>query len=208
MANDILTSILQESILLFLIIGSIFALLLGLLYFLSPQEGRKLSLRYSRWHSLRRPTRPLEIPLSIDKHFYHQHRIVGLFILLSASYILYRFAFDFDQRISFHALQKVFGNTFITEWLLEASLWFMLPMSGLLLLFGATMALKPSTLKVIEHLANRWISTRQLTQPLEKQYKPIDNWVQRHPRPFGVLLILLAGYNLTFLLMFFVKNIS
>lgn len=207
MANTLISSILQESIFLFLIIGSLLALLLGLLFLLSPKRGRELTLRYNRWHSLRRPTRALEVTHSVEKTFYHHHQVVGLFILLSASYILYRFAFDFDFEPTLHALKQAFGNATISEWLLEAALWFTLPITALLLLFGATMALKPSALRGIEHLANRWVSTRKLMQPLEKQHFTLDNWVQQHPHTFGIVLILLAGYNLSTLLIFFINRV-
>jgi hypothetical protein len=205
-ATSILSAIAEKSLLLFLIIGSIFALLLGLLFILSPRQAAALSLRYSHWHSLRRPSRPLEIPRSVDPYLYRQHRLVGLVILLSASYILYRFAFSYDSSAALHTLTPLFGNALVSEWLLAATLWFILPVSGLLLLFGSAMALKPSTLRGVERWANHWVSTRKFLQPLEKQNKSLDNWVARHPRPFGILLILAAGYNLAILLLFYMTK--
>ena len=206
--NNIITEILQEAALIFLIIGSVFALLIGLLFLFSPEKARQFSLRYNRWLSLRKSAKPLEIPRSVEHHAYRQHRAIGLIILLSATYILYRFAFDYDQTKAIQTLTRLFDNTILVEWLLEAYLWFILPISGLLILFGATMALKPSALKRIESLSNRWISTRKAIQPIEKQYKSLDSWVERQPRIFGTILILAAGYNLAILFMFFINNLN
>lgn len=204
--HSIVAAIAEQSAFLFLIIGSIFALLLGLLFILSPRQAGALSLRYSRWQSLRRPSRPLEIPHAVDPYLYRQHRIIGLVILLSTSYILYRFAFSYNSSAALRALTPLFGNAVVVEWLLAATLWFILPVSGLLLLFGSAMALKPSTLKGIEQWTNRWISTRKLLQPLEKQNKSLDSWVERYPRPFGLFLLLTACYNLAILLLFYMTR--
>ena len=208
MESPILASIIQESVLLLLIIGSIVALLLGLLLILSPQQANALSQRYNHWVSLRRPTKSLEIPHESDHYLYRHHRVMGLFILISSSYILYQFAFNYDQTMIVHALSNHFGNTTIVEWLLEATLWFILPISGVLILFGAMMALKPSAIKNIEMHSNRWISTRKITQPLEKQNKSLDRWVEHQPRRFGLILTLAASYNLTILVMFYINNLK
>lgn len=208
MQSTLLTVILQESILLFLIIGSIFALLLGLLFVLAPQQADALSLRYNRWLSLRRPSKFLEVTHETDHYFYRQHRVIGLFILFSASYILYRFAFDYDQTASVHTLTSYLGNANVVAWLLEASLWFLLPISLLLTLFGAVLAIKPSLLKGLERQANRWISTRNIIQPIDKQNKTLDNLAHKNPHYLGWFLIFAASYNLSILLMFFINHLQ
>lgn len=207
MDNTLLAIIAQESLLLFLIIGSFFALLLGLLFVLSPPRARALSHRCNRWFSLRRPTKPLEVSHDTDHYLYRHHRAFGLFILVSASYILYRFAFDFEQNSAIQTISHAVGYTVIVEWLVEALIWFILPVSVLLLLFGASMASKPSALKGAEALANRWISTRKALQPLDKQNKSLDIWVQRRPLAFGILLILAASYNLLILIVFLFNHL-
>jgi hypothetical protein len=205
--DNILTAIFQESVLIFLIIGSFAALLLGVLFLLSPERARALSLRYSHWSSLRRPSRPLEIPHSIDSYFYRQHRGVGLILLLSTSYILYRFAFDYDHAVVTRLLTRIFGYPVLVEWLLEASLWFILPISALIAIFGAVMALKPSALKGLETLLNHRTSSRKFLQPIEKQYKSADRWMISQPRGLGIVLILAAGYNLAILITFFISHV-
>ena len=203
--NPIFSAVLQESALLFLIIGSVFALLLGILFIFSPQQATELSQRYNRWLSLRKPLRPLEIPRNVDHLFYRQHRAIGLVLLISATYILYQFAFDYRPEQAKHALIRLWGHPVITEWLLDALLWILLPASLLVALFGTLMAIKPSALKRLENLANRWVSTRKSMQPIEKSYDSLDAGVTGMPRLFGVFLILAAGYNLVILLIFFLK---
>ncbi|MCW8918189.1 MAG: hypothetical protein OQL08_05185 [Gammaproteobacteria bacterium] len=201
MDNATLFAILQEATLLFLLIGSLFALLLGVLFLLSPQQAAMFTGRYNRWLSLRRPTRPLEIPHPVDHTLYHHHRLIGLLLLLAAGYILYRFGFDYRQQEAVALIAASPWHPALVEWLLEALLWFLIPFSLLLLLLGGAMALKPSTLKGLEQHANRWLSTRKLLHPLDKPNLSLDRWSQSHPRLFGALLTLAALYSLTLLLL-------
>ena len=204
MNNHILITTLQESLLLFFLIGSLFALLLGLLFIASPARAKQFSQSNNRWLSLRRSTKPLEIPRSIEQSFYRHHRLIGLFILLSAAYILYRFGFDFQREHVVRALVNTgINHSVVVGWLLDALLWFLIPVSLLLLLFGATMALKPSNLKGLERHLNRWISTRKILQPIEKSNYYVDNWIISHPRHFGLTLCIAALYNLTLFFLFY-----
>ena len=206
MDHPILTAILQESLLLFFTIGSLFALLLGLLFLLAPESAKRLSRRNNRWLSLRRSTKALDLSHSVDGRLYHHHRLVGLFIILSCAYILYRLGFDYQQQAAVSALSTGNGSGGVTAWLLESLLWFITPTTTLILFIGAAIALKPSSLKGLEGISNRWLSTRKAMQPIEKQNLSVDNWVEHHPRPFGLLLSVAAIYNLTLLLAFLINK--
>lgn len=207
MITDIFIEILHEALLLLLISGSLIGLLVAIFLLISPQNFSKLSRYYNRWISLRQPTKGLEVPRSTDRYFYRYHRIVGLFIILSAAYILYRFAFDFDRTSAINTLLRIFSNQAISAWAVDALLWFLMPISLMLTIFGAALALKPSSLKSIEKQSNRWISSRKGMQPLEKQYKIIDQWVEEHPRIFGTLLLVGSGYSLILLLIVLSNNV-
>ena len=206
MDNPILTAILRESLLLFFISGSLFALLLGLLFILAPEKANRFSQRNSRWLSLRRTTRPLEVSHSVDRILYHHHRLVGLFIVLSSAYILYRLGFDYQHGLAVTALTPSGTPGTTISWLLESLLWFITPAAILFLFIGAAIAIKPSSLKGLEVLTNRWISTRRAMQPIEKPYLSIDHWVVHHPRLFGSILCLAALYNLVLLLLFMMNK--
>ena len=205
--NGVIVEILQESLLLFFLIGSLFALLLGLLFVFAPESAKRFSKTNNRWLSLRRTTRPLEVPHLIDRNLYRHHHLVGLFIILSSAYILYRLGFDYHHSQAVAALQGgVVGNGTTTIWLLESLLWFVLPMTIFFLFIGAAIAIKPSSLKGLEALSNRWLSTRKAMQPIERSNYSIDNWVEHHPRLFGSLLCVAASYNLTLLLLFLLNK--
>src|SRR3989338_3208430 len=60
---------------------------------------------------------------------------------------------------------------------------------GLLLIF------KPHLMEHVNRIANRWVSTRRMTRPLDRRID-IEGWFFRHHRPLGILVILGAGYIL------------
>lgn len=202
MNHPALSAILQESLLLFFLLGSSFALLLGLLFLLSPSLALRFAARNSRWLSLRRQTRPLELNHPVDGHLYRHHRPVGLFILLSSAYILYRFGFDYHHAHAVSALSPSPQHSALADWLLASLLWFLAPASVLFILIGGTMAIKPSAMKSLERLANHWVSTRKAMQPLEKPCDSLDIWVGMYPRLFGAIVTVASLYNLTLMLYF------
>ena len=198
--NETINAILLQASLTFLLLGALFALLLGVVFLLSPQWVKRLSQHTDRWISLRKSTKPLEMPRPVEHSIYRYHRPFGLIVLISAAYTLFRFAFTYDHTTLLLALTQRFGHPVIVEWFLEAFLWFILPATLLMVFVGAAIALKPSWLKGAEQWGNRWISTRKGMLPLEKQYLQADNWAFAHPRLFGAILVISSLYILSMLL--------
>ncbi len=206
MIQTIVSDILEQASLLLLIIGSAFTLLYALLLIVSPQRALLLNRHADRWISMRKPTRPLEIPRNIDHHIYRHHRWIGLSVLLSASYILYQFAFVLKPAAAVQALSDNWLSAAIAAWLLDALQWFFVPASLLLIPFGALLALRPSTLKGLEQHSNRWISSRKLLHGIDKPYPVGEGWLLGRPRQLGLILLITSAYILTLLLIFFFNN--
>lgn len=62
-------------------------------------------------------------------------------------------------------------------------------MLGLLLIF------KPHLAEYAGRMANRWVSTRRLTEPMDRRIN-IEGWFFKYHRPMGMLVMLGAGYIL------------
>jgi hypothetical protein len=56
---------------------------------------------------------------------------------------------------------------------------------------------KPHLLGRINHMANRWISTRHIGQALDRGIS-IERWFYRHHRPAGIIILLGAAYFLIY----------
>lgn len=197
--------LLTEVLLRLMLIGSGFTLIIGVILLIVPRWLIALEQQANSWVSLRRRLKPLEQPHNIDAQLYRLHRPLGLFILLSCSYILYQLAFHYDT----HAVSQLFSsgrNTAIVgDWLAQALLLIGITLNLLLVPFGALLALRPSSLKGFEWWANRWVSSRRGMLPLERPYTPLDALVKHHPRLLGALISLFSLNNLYFYMLQILK---
>ncbi len=202
MALNNLLPILKDSVILFFLIGSVSALLIGLLFLLSPAAADRFNRYLNRWVSMRRSMKPMESPHFTERFLYRHHRAFSLFILLGGSYILYQFGFNFDRQTMVAGLSKITPHTVFIDWILSAVLWFTIPATLFAILIGAFFAIRPSSLKRIEQLSNQWVSSRKWMLPLETPHYPLDNWVCRHPRLFGAATAIIASYlSMVFLML-------
>lgn len=206
MSNTLLIQLLQDALLIFLILGSSFTLCIGIMFTFAPRQVEKLSSRYNKWVSLRRPSRAFEIPRNIDHHLYRFHALIGIFILLSAVYILYQLGFNYRHEKTVSILSSLINSPLIADWLLSSLILAFSISAILLVVLGAVLVIRPSALKSSESHANRWISTRKCLQPIEKKRLFLDSWFNKHPRKFGVIIFIASLYNLVILLMIPTKN--
>lgn len=200
--------LIHDALLLFLIVGSLFTLFIGLLFIFLPGLGARLNQRMSHWVSMRRPSKPLEDLHYLEHPIYKKHSIFGLLIMAGAVYVLYQIGFHYHHQEMVHTAAQYLPQSWVADWLLTATLWFAVPAMLLIVLFGAALASRPSMLKRVEQRSNRWFSTRQWLLPLEKQHLIIDHLVQQHPRKFGLLVALVSGYSLFILLLIYFHKLT
>jgi hypothetical protein len=193
-------NLLLRSAVLFLLAGSMAGLAVGALLVLNPQRIRAVSHILNRWVSTRRLNQALDRSVMVDPWFYRHHRFSGALILLAAVYILYVFSVGLDGKDAVLELSRRFNmSPVIVDWLLDA-----LALSALL---GALLAafvslfllLRPSMLKDFEQVSNRWVSLRQGLKPVEVQREGLDEYVFRHSRASGILIMLGSLYILALL---------
>lgn len=71
-------------------------------------------------------------------------------------------------------------------------------------LLGLLLILRPQLMQRINRVANRWISTRYLSQALDRSIS-IEHWFYQHHRSVGMLAALGAGYILVYFGLMFDK---
>ena len=186
------TAWLFDSMVLFLQISVAAVWLFGLLLVIAPQRTLALQQRLNFRFSGRQISRPLEVPVNIDRYFYRHARPVGVLLMLGAAgLLLLNWQLPGDIQTSSPALWA---------WLAESLYWF-LWISGITIFFiGLGCLTRPSLLKPLEHKANHWVSTRQKTQFLSHAYTPLDGLLQQNPRLIGVVLTAVSSLLLLILL--------
>lgn len=85
----------------------------------------------------------------------------------------------------------------IDLWLWRALAIFLLLCAASGTLLALLLIFKPQQLECINRIANRWISTRHLSQLLDRSFS-IESWCYRHHRALGMLVVSGAGYILIY----------
>jgi hypothetical protein len=197
-----LSTILQQAIFIFLLLGSILALAAGLLLLLDSARAFRIGERMNRWVSTRAALRPLEEQHSISRPLYRRHRLVGVLLCAGALYALVVLGTPYGEQAMVKTLSGL-GPARFASWISESLRIVLLAGNFGALLFGLVFVVRPSALKGLEAWADRRISGRKATKPLEEVRLSTDQFVRTHPRVAGWLITLGSLYvmvNLGFVL--------
>jgi hypothetical protein len=190
-----LSQIVNQSIFIFLMVGATFALIAGLLLLFDNRRAFSIGEWLDRWVSTRQVIRPLEKQHSIARPMYRMHRLVGALICAGALYALIVLGTAQGAAAMTKSMSGL-GSRYFVEWLSGSLRLFLLIGNAGALVFGLFFILRPSALKRLEAWADRSISGRQATKPLEVSHGSADQFVRAHPRMVGALVILGSLYVL------------
>ena len=189
------SGIVQQTMLISLLIGAAFALLAGLLLIFNSEKAFGISERLNRWISTRAALRPLEEHHSVSRPLYRMHRIVGVLICAGALYSLVVLGSTYGETAIMKSLSGL-GPARFNSWIAESLRIILLAGNLGALAFGLVFIVRPSALKSLEVWADRQISARKSTKPLEEIHLPVDRFVRAYPRLVGSLVIVGSLYVL------------
>jgi hypothetical protein len=201
LVNAIVESLLLRSFVLFLMLGSLAGLVVGMLLLWSPRRLRAVSSLLNRWISTRHLDQVLDRDVDIDPWFYRHHRTSAWLILLASGYILYSFTVGLNRKNAviglagyFHLAEGLAGG------LLDALVLSILLGALFAVFVSLFLLLRPSMLRDFEQGANRWVSLRRGLKPLEVRRAGVDEHVFKYGRQAGTLLVLGSLYTLSSLI--------
>ncbi len=190
-----LQQVIAEAALVFLLVGAVVALVAGLLLLLDSERAFRASDWLDRWVSTRAAMRPLETHHSVARPLYRMHRLVGALICAGAVYSLVVIGSAKGEAAITKSLAAL-GPARFAAWLAESLRYILLAGNAAALVFGLVFIVRPSALKGLEAWADRSISGRRSTKPLEVMHRPADAFVRAHPRLVGVLVLVGSLYIL------------
>ena len=184
----LLINLLTETLVTVGIVLMLLCMLTGLVFLLTPRLATSVEQEADQKLSLRKALKPLEIPRHTERFFYRYHRSVGALIALLGAIFLWLYLVEGEgSRIADWFGRQAAGEL-LAAW--SAGIGGLLVViNGLAIVLGIVMAVRPSALKGIEAVANRWISTRRATRPLDREYDPLGRFALQHPRIFGALVL-------------------
>ena len=200
--ESILSEIIFDTTMIFIIIGAFFGLAFGIGLLVNPELTLRLNEKLSTKISMRQKTRNIEVPIKSEAVFYKHARISGSVLMLGAAYVIYSLL-TFDIYSIIPLLPKTL-DPFIWQWLLDATQLFFLVSCVFIFFFGVTVFIRPSALKNFEAKANTWISTRKGFQGMNADINFLNKLVLTYPRASGVYISIFALIVLVFLLPLFI----
>ena len=195
------TNILWHTLTIFLLIGALMGFVLALLLLFKPHLVVRVNQVANHWVSTRHISEWVDRSISIEHWFYRHHRLLGLFIVLAAGYILVYFGLLFDKTAALKvALSTYVPNRLLLDTLLQAFVPISLIAAAVAFFVGLAVWLRPSLLRGLEKEANQWVSTRRATKIIDMSHDQVDPFIERHAQRVGWLL--LVGSIYLFFVMF------
>lgn len=189
--EKIYLDILEATFFNLIIAGSILSMLYGFWLLIFPVSALKLSNKINKNFSMRKHTKTLETPISIEAWFYRYSKFTGSFLMVGASYLLYLlfWSLDFSQL----SIKMPGLSVAAWEWLLLSFNIFFSIMSVVVLLIGFLVFFRPSLLKPLEKRANKWVSTRQNMQFMSENASQTDQLLNQYPRQFAAIILICSA---------------
>lgn len=180
--NTILSDIMFDSGYLFIIVGSIIALIFGLALIFMPATALKLNAKSN--NNL----------IKSEPFFYRHAKVNGSILILGSLFIFYTLVtFNFNMLIPYLPGQI---SPSVCKWLSQAGQLFFYIGSAFILVFGLIVFIRPSLMKNIETIANRWLSIPPIFSFLSTNRKPGNQWLSAYPRILGLFFTLFALFIL------------
>lgn len=191
-----LSQIVNQAVFVFLVVGAAFALIAGLLLLLNSNLAFRIGEKLDRWVSTRAALRPLEKHHSIARPMYRMHRLTGALICAGSLYALAILGTPEGAAAMGKSLAGLSASKYLSSWISDSLRIALLLGNAVAFLFGLVFMARPSLLKGLEAWADRSISGRQATKPLEQLHKPTDKFARAHPRIVGAFVTLGSIYVL------------
>jgi hypothetical protein len=194
--NTDMTRMLWYDLEIFLLIGALLGVALGLLLILKPRFLPSINRVANYWISMRHGDRVLDQTISIDYWFYQHHRLLGILITLGACYLLVYFGYLFDKSTALHGLADYVPITLL-DGLLDALVIASLLGAAVALIVGLLLWLRPNLLHSVDRTANLWLSSRCATKVLNVPHDQVDRYIEHHTCLAGWVLLMGSAYLFT-----------
>lgn len=196
---DILLSdgLLTHSLFMFLLLGSVAGLIAGTVLLIRPGWLIQASKLVNHWVSTRKLMRIFARSVVLEGWLYRYNVVFGLLLSACSLYIIYFFTSVFDKKIEQNNFFKFDSiPPVLMDGLLDAVTLFFLIAAVFIFLISLFLIFRPSMLRELEDRANHKTSIRKGLKPLERLHDSLDQYVLRHKRVVGLLLLTGSIYTL------------
>lgn len=183
----IINDMLLQAFLVFLFAGCVTSLFVGIGMLFRPEGVAQLNQRLSRWISTNKLEKDMDRPHWTERVFYRHHRLLGVVLLGIAIFFLLVI-------LPKASLLTALLRDRATGWLPVTMVWIFLAAIVLAAVVGTVVLVRPSLLRKIEKVSNRWTPTDGLLETLNSPHYSLEQHVIRHMRMVGILVVLGSAY--------------
>src|SRR5574340_491318 len=183
----IINDVLLQAFLIFLFVGCVTSLFVGIGMLFKPDGVARLNQRLSRWISTDKLEEDLDRPHWTERVFYRHHRLLGVVLLGSAIFFLL-------ATLPKASLLTALLRDHATGWLPLTMMWVLLAATVLVAVAGTVVLVRPSLLRKIEKSRNHWTSTDGVLATLNSPHYSLEQHAIRHMRMVGILVVLGSSY--------------
>lgn len=186
--SNVLSDILLQTFLIFLVVGCVLSLLVGLLMLFKPDVTLRLNQYFNRWFATDKLTSVLISRHNIDGVLHRHLRFVGALVLGGSVYcLLYALLFAIKTK----DLTSLFFQSWsqpVTVWLTAALIVILVAGNMFAVVVGAGLLFRPNLIANLEAWANKSYGSEKLQNALvamRVHRRPLE----RHIRLVGVLVV-------------------
>lgn len=186
--SNVLSDILLQTFLIFLVVGCVLSLLVGLLMLLKPDVTLRLNQYFNRWFATDKLTSVLISRHNIDGVLHRHFRFVGALVLGGSVYcLLYALLFAIKTKDLTSLLFQSWSQP-VTLWLTAALIVILVAGNVFAVVVGAGLLFRPNLIANLEAWANKSYGSEKLQNALvamRVHRRPLE----RHIRLVGVLVV-------------------
>ena len=194
--SNVLSDVLVQTFLIFIGVGCVLSLLVGLWMLLKPDATLRLNQYFNRWFATDKLTAVLVSRHNIERVLHRHHRFVGALVMGgSVYYLLYALLFAIKT--------KDLTNLLFHSWSQPAALWLAAALIVILVagnvfavVVGAGLLFRPNLIANLEAWANKSYGSEKLQQALDAMRMQPDELIARHIRLVGILVVAGSLYAL------------
>ena len=187
--SNVLGDITLQTFLIFIVVGCVLSLLVGIWMLLQPDAALRLNQFFNRWFATNKLASMLVSRRNVENVLHRHHRLVGALVLIgSMYYLIYALLFALKTK-GFAGLLFQSSTGPLAGWPMTAVMIVLALGNVLAVVVGVGLLLRPNLLARLEAWASRSYGTEKLQQSLEAMHMQPDEAIARHIRLVGVLIV-------------------
>ena len=171
----------------------ILVFILGLWILLLPANFLKIGQSMSKWITTEDYFNFIDKPRYQESVIYRHHRIAGSLIIIGTVYSVVMLVAAVDITTIIYMFPVVI-NGFWSEWFYSTTYYILVAANLLAAIVGFVVLIRPSKLKMIEKIMNKWVLPEQKLKNLDQQHNISLSILPGNPRLFGIAITLVGVY--------------